>query len=60
MRQKYGDYTLPDGINPVIAGFGIGVKINLGLFLLRTDIAWDVNPNGYSKPQYYFSMGTDW
>ena len=60
MRQKYGDYSLPDGITPVIAGFGVGVKINLGYFLLRIDTAWDVNPTGYSKPQYYFSIGTDW
>ena len=54
------NYTLPDGINPVIAGFGVGVKINLVYFLLRIDTAWDVNPAGYSKPQYYFSIGTDW
>jgi outer membrane protein assembly factor BamA len=60
MRQKYADYSLPDGITPIIAGFGVGVKINLGYLLLRIDTAWDVNPTGYSKPQYYFSIGTDW
>ena len=60
MRQKYADYSLPDGITPIIAGFGVGVKINLGYLLLRIDTAWDVNPAGYSKPQYYFSIGTDW
>jgi len=43
-----------------IAGFGWGMKINLGYFLLRIDSAWDINESGYSKPQYYFSLGTDW
>lgn len=43
-----------------IAGFGWGMKINLGYFLLRIDSAWDINETGYSKPQYYFSLGTDW
>jgi len=39
---------------------GIGVKINLGYFLLRVESAWDRNPNGFSKPQWYFSLGPDW
>jgi hypothetical protein len=36
------------------------MKINLGYFLLRVDSAWDINDVGYSKPQYYFSLGLDW
>ncbi|HDY75988.1 MAG TPA: hypothetical protein ENH49_05640 [Candidatus Marinimicrobia bacterium] len=43
-----------------IAGFGWGMKINLGYLLLRVDAAWDIKAIGYSKPQYYFSLGTDW
>jgi Tol biopolymer transport system component len=43
-----------------IAGFGWGMKIHMGYFLLRIDSAWDINESGYSKPQYYFSLGTDW
>lgn len=43
-----------------IAGFGWGMKINLGYLLLRVDAAWDIKEIGYSKPQYYFSLGTDW
>lgn len=49
-----------DFSNNQIAGFGWGMKINLGYFLLRIDSAWDINESGYSKPQYYFSLGTDW
>ena len=44
----------------IIAGFGWGMKINLGYLLLRVDSAWDINEIGYSKPQYYFSLGADW
>ena len=47
-------------IGPFIAGGGIGVKIPLGPILFRVDTAWDINPNGYSRPQYYISIGTDW
>ena len=39
---------------------GIGTKINLGYFLLKIETAWDRNENGYSKPQWYFSLGPDW
>jgi hypothetical protein len=60
LRNKYGDNRLPDNASPIIAGAGIGIKIPLGPFLFRVDTAWDVNPNGYSKPQYYVSIGTDW
>ena len=60
LRNKYGDNRLPDSASPIIAGTGIGIKIPLGPFLVRVDTAWDINPNGYSKPQYYISIGTDW
>ncbi len=59
-NAKYGP-TVPANSTPFIAGFGVGTKINLGYFLLRIDAAWDKNPNGgYSRPQYYFSLGPDW
>ena len=32
----------------------------LGYFLLKIEMAWDRNPNGYSRPQWYFSLGPDW
>ena len=60
LRNKYGDNRLPDNASPIIAGGGIGVKIPLGPILFRVDTAWDINPNGYSRPQYYISIGTDW
>ncbi len=59
MQLKYGA-DIPSSLKPRISSFGYGVKINLGYFLLRLDSAWDINANGYSKPQYYLSLGPDW
>ena len=52
--KQYNKYS------PWVATLGLGTKINLGYFLLRIEAAWDKNPNGYSKPQWYFSLGPDW
>ena len=57
--SKYGSYNLGD-YSPWVVTAGIGVKINLGYFLLRIESAWDKNPDGFSKPQWYFSLGPDW
>ena len=57
--SKYGVYNLGD-YSPWVVTAGIGVKINLGYFLLRIESAWDKNPDGFSKPQWYFSLGPDW
>ncbi len=58
MQAKYS--SISKHATPTIMGFGLGMKINLGYFLLRIDTAWDVNAGGgYSKPQYYFSLGPD-
>ena len=46
--------------SPWITTAGLGTKINLGYFLLKIETAWDKNKNGYSKPQWYFSLGPDW
>ena len=42
-----------------IAGYGMGIRINLGYTILRLDTAWDFMLGGSSKPQYYLSLGTD-
>ena len=43
----------------LIGGFGLGMRINFGYFILKIDTAWDYRIRGSSKPQYYFSMGLD-
>ena len=43
----------------LIVDYGIGMRINLGYFILRLDTAWDYTMHGSSRPQYYLSLGTD-
>ncbi len=58
-EDKYGD--LPSYASPIISSIGLGMKINLGYFLVRFDTAWDYTPgHGTSRPQYYISLGPDW
>ena len=56
---KYGSNN-SGNFSPWVVTSGLGVKINLGYFLLRVETAWDRNPSGYSKPQWYLSLGPDW
>ena len=56
---KYGTNN-SGNFSPWVVTSGLGVKINLGYFLLRIESAWDKNPSGYSKPQWYLSLGPDW
>ena len=48
--EKYGSNDTAK-FSPWVVTSGLGVKINLGYFLLRVESAWDKNPGGYSKPQ---------
>ena len=56
---RYGNIDIGN-YSPIIMTSGLGTKINLGYFLLKIEAAWDKNENGYSKPQWYFSLGPDW
>ena len=45
----------------ILAGFGFGPRINLGIFVLRVDLAWGTNlDNVAPKPQWYFSFGAEY
>ena len=57
--QRYGTNNQGD-YSPFVVTSGLGTKINLGYFLLKIEAAWDKNDRGYSKPQWYFSLGPDW
>ncbi len=42
------------------AGYGLGMRVNLGFFLLRYDAAWQTDLMTSShKPRHYFSMGAE-
>ena len=56
---RYGGNNIGN-YSPIVMTSGLGTKINLGYFLLKIEAAWDKNVDGYSKPQWYFSLGPDW
>ena len=45
----------------ILAGFGFGPRINLGIFVLRVDLAWGTDlDNVAPKPEWYFSFGAEY
>jgi len=40
-------------------GYGWGFRVNLGIFLLKWDMAWKNELNDVSSPRYYVSIGAD-
>ena len=59
VKQRAVPNIAPQGID-VLAGFGFGPRVNLGIFVLRVDLAWGTNlVNVTPKPKWYFSLGAE-
>jgi Tol biopolymer transport system component len=43
----------------LLMGMGTGTRVFLLWFLLRVDVAWAWDVDGFSEPKYYFSLGAD-
>jgi hypothetical protein len=43
----------------LLIGTGYGLRTYFLFFLLRFDVAWAYDVKSFSKPKYYFSIGTD-
>ncbi len=43
----------------LLIGTGFGARMVVLYFLLRLDVAWRFNLQGFSSPSYYFSLGYD-
>ena len=43
----------------ILFGTGFGARMYFLFFLLKLDVAWAYNLQGFSTPQYYFSLGED-
>ncbi len=54
-KDQFGNRITKD----LLIGTGFGVRSYFLFFLLRFDVAWAYNIDSYSKPKYYFSIGTD-
>ncbi len=40
-------------------GTGVGARVYFLYFLLRFDVAWAYNIDGFARPKFYFSLGAD-
>jgi len=54
-RQPDGSVVSKD----LLMGTGTGARIFFLWFLLRFDVAWAWNVQGFSEPKFYFSVGAD-
>lgn len=43
----------------LLIGTGFGARVFFLYFLLRFDVAWAYNIDGFSTPKFYFSLGAD-
>lgn len=54
-RNSQGDLITDD----MLIGTGVGARVFFLYFLLRFDVAWAYNIEGFSSPKFYFSLGAD-
>jgi len=43
----------------LLLGTGVGARVYFLYFLLRFDVAWAYNVDGFTKPKFYLSLGAD-
>jgi outer membrane protein assembly factor BamA len=58
LQTKYGN-NLPDKFSPWVKSIGYGIKLPV-FMLFRIEAAYDWTDSGFSKPQWYLSIGYDW
>lgn len=54
-KDKFNNLVTDD----LLMGTGVGARVFFLYFLLRFDVAWAYNINGFSQPKFYFSLGAD-
>lgn len=54
-RNAQGNLITDD----LLVGTGVGARVYFLYFLLRFDVAWAYNIEGFSSPKFYFSLGAD-
>ncbi len=58
-RKEFEAWERRDGgfeLRDLKAGYGLGARVNLGIFLFRYDLAWPTNLAETSRPLQYFSV----
>ena len=51
--------TIVNQKNPIVDGFGLGVRTRLLGYFMRADYAWGLEDKVINKPIFYFSLGLD-
>jgi Tol biopolymer transport system component len=59
-RWTYRDQDGLVHLSSIAAGYGTGLRINLGFFLVQWDVAWSTDLVDSSKPKYYLSLGAEY
>ncbi len=54
-----GAWPIGNTWEDMIGSVGMGVRVYLGFALLRIDLAWEYNGDGFSTPRWLFSLGGD-
>ncbi|OGU40152.1 MAG: biopolymer transporter Tol [Ignavibacteria bacterium RIFOXYB2_FULL_35_12] len=54
-RNNNGNVVTKD----LLMGTGIGARVFFLYFLVRFDVAWAYNVDGFTKPKFYLSLGAD-
>lgn len=54
-KNEFGNLVTDD----LLMGTGVGARLFFLYFLLRFDVAWAYNIDGFSSPKFYFSLGAD-
>ena len=57
LRNKYGDVS--SSFSPWVRSIGYGIKLPI-ILPWRIEAAYDWTESGFSKPQWYISIGFDW
>jgi len=45
--------------NPLIMGYGAGVRTSVLGYLIKFDYAWGIENDQLQDPRFYFSIGAD-
>jgi len=54
-----GGWPFGNTWDDMIGSVGAGIRIYLGFALLRIDVAWEYNGDGFSSPRWLWSLGGD-
>ena len=54
-RNENGNIVTKD----LLLGTGVGARVFFLYFLMRFDVAWAYNVDGFTKPKFYLSLGAD-